>query len=66
MNKLYQETQQNNLMNRLQQQIQKLNIPQQMHNNPHQMVDYLVQNGMVSQDAVNQAMQKAQQMGIKL
>lgn len=66
MNKLYQETQSNNLMNNAQQLIQKLNIPEQMRNNPHQIVDYLVQSGRVSQDKFNQVMQIAQKMGIKL
>ena len=66
MNKLYQETQNNNMMNRVQQIVQQLNIPQQMQNDPHQIVNYLVQNGKISQDAVNRAMQTANQMGIKL
>ena len=66
MNKLYQETQNNNMMNRIQQIVQQLNIPQQMQNDPHQIVNYLVQNGKISQDAVNKAMQTANQMGIKL
>lgn len=66
MNQLYQETQSNNMMNRLQQIIQKFNIPQQMQNDPHQIVDYLVQNGSISQDRLNQAIQMAQKMGIKL
>lgn len=66
MNKLYQETQNNSLMNRAQQIIQKLNIPEQMRNNPQEIVNYLVQSGRINQDAVNQAMQKAQQMGVKI
>ena len=66
MNQLYQETQSNNLMNRVQQIIQKFNIPQQIQNDPHQIVDYLVQNGSISQDRLNQAIQRAQKMGIKL
>lgn len=66
MNKLYQEAQNNSLMNRVQQIVQQLNIPQQMQNDPQQIVNYLVQNGKVSQDAVNKAMQTANQMGIKL
>jgi hypothetical protein len=53
-------------MNRVQQIIQKFNIPQQIQNDPHQIVDYLVQNGSVSQDKLNQAIQMAQKMGIKL
>lgn len=66
MNQLYQETQQNNVMDRVQQIIQKFNIPQQMQNDPHQIVDYLVKNGNISQDKLNQAIQIAQKMGIKL
>ena len=66
MNKLYQETQSNNMMNRVQQMIQQLNVPQEMRNNPHDIVNYLVHSGRVNQDAVNQAIQKAQQMGIKI
>ena len=66
MNKLFQETQQNNLMNKAQQLVQQLNIPQQYQNNPHQIVDYLVQSGRVNQDAVNRAVQTAQRMGIKI
>lgn len=66
MNKLYQETQQNNIMNRAQQLVQRLNVPQEMQNDPHQIVNYLVQSGRINQDAVNRAMQTAQRMGIKL
>lgn len=66
MNKLYQETQNNNLMNRAQQLVQQLNIPQQMQNDPHQIVDYLVSSGKISQDKLNQAIQMAQKMGIKI
>jgi polyhydroxyalkanoate synthesis regulator phasin len=66
MNKLFQETQSNNMANRIQQIIQQFNIPQQMQNDPHQIVNYLVQSGKINQDAVNRAMQTAQQMGIKL
>lgn len=66
MNKLFQETQNNSLMNKAQQIVQQLNVPHQMQNNPHEIVNYLVQNGRVSQDRLNQAMQIAQRMGIKL
>lgn len=66
MNKLFQETQQNNLMNKAQQLVQQLNVPQQIQNNPQQIVDYLVQSGRFNQDAVNRAMQMAQKMGVKL
>lgn len=66
MNKLYQETQQNSIMNQAQQLVQRLNVPQEMQNDPHQIVNYLVQSGRINQDAVNRAMQTAQRMGIKL
>ena len=66
MNKLYQETQENNLMNKAQQMVQQLNVPQNIQNNPHDIVDYLVQSGRVNQDAVNRAIQMAQRMGIKV
>ena len=66
MNKLFQETQSNSMANRIQQIIQQFNIPQQMQNDPHQIVNYLVQSGKINQEAVNKAMQTAQQMGIKL
>ena len=66
MNKLFQETQSNNMANRIQQIIQQFNIPQQIQNDPHQIVNYLVQSGKINQEAVNKAMQTAQQMGIKL
>lgn len=66
MNKLFQETQNNNMMNRLQQIIQRFNVPQEMRNDPQQIVNYLVQSGKIDQSALNSAIQKAQQMGIKL
>lgn len=53
-------------MNKAQQLVQQLNVPQQMQNNPHQIVDYLVQSGRISQDRLNQVMQMAQKMGLKL
>lgn len=53
-------------MNKAQQLVQQLNVPQQMQNDPHQIVNYLVQSGKINQDAVNRAIQTAQQMGIKL
>lgn len=66
MNRLYEETQNNNWLNNLKQAVQKMNVPQDIQNNPHSIVDYLVQSGRVSQDRLNQAMQIAQNMGIKL
>ena len=66
MNKLYQETQNNNLMSQAQQIVQQLNVPQEIQNDPHQIVNFLVQSGKINQQAVNKAMQIAQRMGIKL
>lgn len=53
-------------MNKAQQLVQQLNVPQQMQNDPHQIVDFLVQSGRINQEAVNRAVQMAQRMGIKL
>lgn len=66
MNKLYQETQNNSLMNKAQQLVQQLNIPHEMQNDPHQIVNFLMHNGKISQDKLNWAMQTAQKMGVKL
>jgi len=65
MNKLFQETQSNSMMNRLQQIIQKYNVPQEMRNDPQQIVNFLVQSGKVDQSMINRAMQQAQKMGFK-
>lgn len=43
-----------------------LNVPDGMGNNPQQIVNHLIQSGQVSQNTLNQAMQTASQMGIKL
>ena len=40
------------------------NVPQGI-NNPQQMVNHLVNSGQVNQNAINQAMQMANMMGIK-
>lgn len=42
-----------------------INIPQQYMNNPEQAVQYLLQNGQMSQDAFNQISQMASQLGLK-
>ncbi len=65
MNKLFQETQSNSVMNRIQQIIQKYNVPQEMRNDPQQIINYLVQSGKVDQNTINRAMQQAQRMGFK-
>lgn len=73
--RLYQETQNNNLTNRIQQlkdnpaqylMQSRFNVPQEYQQNPQDMVNYLVQSGQVSQDRVNGAMMLANRMGIKI
>lgn len=48
------------LMNR------KINIPQQFANDPHGAVQYMLNNGQMSQEQLNSLTQMAQKMGIKL
>lgn len=43
----------------------KLNIPQDIANDPNAIVNHLVQSGQVPQNVYNQARQMAQQMGIR-
>lgn len=43
----------------------KINIPQQYKNDPHGAVEYLLNNGQMSQEQLNSLMKRAQQMGIK-
>jgi len=44
----------------------KINIPQQYANDPHGAVQYLLNNGQMSQAQLNSLTQQAQRMGIKL
>ena len=44
----------------------KVNIPQQFANDPHGAVQYMLNNGQMSQAQLNQLTQMAQRMGIKL
>lgn len=44
----------------------KINIPQEYANDPHGAVQYLLNNGQMTQDQLNMLTQKANQMGIKL
>ena len=44
----------------------KINIPQQYMNDPHGAVEYLLNNGQMSQEQLNTLIKKAQQMGIKI
>lgn len=73
--KLFQETQNNSLMNRVQLLKEnpaqflmqsKFNIPKEYQGNPQDAVNYLVQSGQVSQDRLNQVMQMANNMGLKI
>lgn len=43
----------------------KINIPQEYMNDPHGAVEYLLNNGQMSQEQLNSLMKRAQQMGIK-
>lgn len=75
-NKLYQQM---NPQNSMMQQFQsfqknpmqfllknKINIPEEFQNDPHGAVQYLLNNGQMSQDQYNRIFQVAQKMGIKL
>lgn len=44
----------------------KINIPQQFANDPHGAVQYMLNNGQMTQEQLNSLMQTAQKMGIKL
>jgi hypothetical protein len=43
----------------------KINIPQQFMKDPHGAVEYLLNNGQMSQQQLNSLTQMAQKMGIK-
>lgn len=74
-NSLFNSSQNNNIMgefNRFQQNPmqylidRKVNIPQEYMNNPQQAVQYLLNNGQMSQDTLNQLIQKAKMFGFKI
>jgi hypothetical protein len=44
----------------------KLNVPQQFQTDPHGATQYLLNSGQITQDQLNQAISKAQQMGIHI
>ena len=44
----------------------KINIPQQFSNDPHGAIEYMLNNGQMSQQQLNSLTQMAQKMGIKL
>ena len=77
-NKLYNEQMQNQNGNNPMAQFQNfranpmqflmgkgLNIPPQYANDPKGAVQYLLNNGQMSQNTLNNLMQKAQQMGMR-
>ena len=74
-NNLFNSTQNNNIFsefNRFQRNPmqylidRKVNIPQEYMNNPQSAVQYLLNSGQLSQDTLNQIMQKASSLGLKL
>lgn len=75
MNRLYQETTENNMTNKFNKFMKnplqslmesKLNVPQEYADNPKGAIDYLLQSGQVSQDKLNNAISMAQRFGVKL
>jgi len=74
-NSLFSEMQNNNIMSQFNQfknnpmqflTNRKINIPSEYSNNPQQAVQYLLNNGQMSQQALNGMIQMANKMGIKL
>lgn len=44
----------------------KVNIPQQYMNDPHGAVEYMLNNGQMTQEQLNSLTQMAQKMGVRL
>lgn len=44
----------------------RVNIPQQFANDPHGAVQYMLNNGQMTQEQLNSLTQMAQRMGVKL
>lgn len=44
----------------------RVNIPQQYVNDPHGAVQYMLNNGQMTQEQLNSLTQMAQKMGVKL
>lgn len=74
-NPLYKETTQNNMMTQfgtfMQNPMQflmqrKINIPNQFQNDPHGAVQYLLNNGQMSQETFNKIRNMASQMGVNI
>lgn len=76
MNSLYQSMQQNSIQNQYSTFIQNplqfimqrkgITIPQQFQNDPRGAVQYMLNNGQMSQPQLNRITQMAQSMGIRL
>ena len=74
-NPLYNEQMQNGMMSQFNSFMhnpmqflsqRKINVPQQFVNDPHGAVQYMLNNGQMSQAQLNKLTQMAQQMGVKL
>lgn len=74
-NNLFNSTQNNNIMsefNRFQNNPMQwlvnrnVNIPQEYANNPEQAVQYLLNNGQMSQSTLNKIIQQAKMFGFKI
>lgn len=74
-NQLYQESLQNNMSSQFGAFMQNpmgflmncnINIPQNLQNNPKEAVQYLLNNGKMSQESLNRFTQMANKMGINL
>lgn len=44
----------------------KLNVPQDITNDPNKIIQHLMNNGSISQEQYNQAINMAKQMGMKI
>lgn len=76
MNSLYQSMQENSMQNQYSQftrnplqfimQRKGISIPQEFQNDPHGAVQYLLDNGQMSQAQLNRCSQIAQSMGVRL
>jgi hypothetical protein len=44
----------------------KVNIPKECLNDPREAVQYLLNSGQMSQESLNQLMQKANSLGLKM
>ena len=75
MNQLFQETQNNSLKGQIENFMKNpmdilmknnLNVPNQYLNNPKEAVDYLLKSGQINQSKLNNAIKKANSLGIRI